>query len=292
MPALHEGTLADLRTLMGHPPRFRRGYSSVDVQPNPAAGANFSLLCDAQYWRRINACYFTFTPSATGTPREIFINYLDGSGNIFNQVPVASLVTASKVTNCSGDLTANVGEPPLGSQQNYGTQTSPAAGTTIATVGAVEPGNYTVYWTVELQGTTAAGTDNDNFGLYANTSLVLQSVNSEAVGTYPQIPFELELSGAASVSVKNINAATTGAVYSAEFMLEGSGPNYPRFRLPDIILQPGWTWQINIYNPAGTDQLSNINLLVEHYASDWASGTADLEREAMLDALAERLWAQ
>jgi hypothetical protein len=106
------------------------------------------------------------------------------------------------------------------SQQVYGTATSPAAGAVIANMVSLPAGIYTISWQVELQGTTAAGTDNDNFKLENNTlgTTILQSVNPFAIGgPYIQPSITVVLTQATHVTIQAVATATAGAVYSASF---------------------------------------------------------------------------
>jgi len=289
MPILHEGTLADLRTLMGNPPKLRRGFTQIDYPASPAAGSPFALTIDSSYWRRISALQFTLATAATAVQRQLSVGFADGNGTLFDSVPIVAIINKSTTVVPSGDLTALPLEGAGAGQDGYGTQTSPTAGTTIASAATVQPGMYNVEWEVELQGTTAAGTDNDNFGLYLGGTLQLQSVNSYQGGSYPQEPVELEVNSAQLVTVKNIATATTGAVYSANLAVSASGPSSPRFRLPSIVLQPGWQLQINVTNQQAGDQISGIAILSERYASDYASGTDAREWETFADWIAWKL---
>lgn len=105
-----------------------------------------------------------------------------------------------------------VGQPAEGSQ------TSPAAGTTIASV-LVGPGTYSVSWEVSLGGTVAAA-DANNFQLTDGTKS-LTSVNPAAAGgPYPQeTEVFVEAGAIATIAVKNIALATTGAIYSAQMVV-------------------------------------------------------------------------
>lgn len=108
--------------------------------------------------------------------------------------------------------------PPAGtytSATTEGSQTSPGAATTI-TSQALGGGSYSVQWGVQLGGTVAT-VDANNFGLYNGASLVATSLNSGVAGTYPQ-PAEVVAvaSGGATLAVKAIGNATSGAIYNAQ----------------------------------------------------------------------------
>jgi hypothetical protein len=289
MPRIHEGALADLRTLMGSPPKVRRGFTSNESFNAPAAGANFLYTVGADYWRRIRSMGFTFASSSTTADRELSLALADGGGSIFNAVPIAGLRASSVTTQLYGDPDAIPSPPPEQTPTTYGEQTSPTAGTTIATLTSVGPGVVTVDWIVEVAGTLAEGTDNDNFILQFNGSTAAQSVNPALAGIYPQNPVDIESTVVNSITVKALNTASTGAIYSASVAAQLPGGSIIRFRVPDVMLQSGWQVQINVSNIQAADQIGNVFMLTEHYASDWASGTDYAEEEAFMDRLLERL---
>lgn len=100
------------------------------------------------------------------------------------------------------------------SVQGTGTQTSPGAGTLIATTGAAQGGVTVVNWSVSLAGTLAAA-DTNNFGLYNGATLIATSLNSPAAGTYPQPPITSNNPFGNAFNVKAIGAGTVGAIYGA-----------------------------------------------------------------------------
>jgi hypothetical protein len=283
------GSLADLRTLMGHPPRLRRGYTAVDPQAQPAAGGSFIYTVDSSYWRRIVSVGFTFTTAATASPRTVYISYANGDGIPFNSIPVAATILGSMGLQCFGDIFSINSEVAEGSATAEGAVTTPTAGQVIAQVPSVPPGFYTANWIVELSGTPAAGTDNDNFNLTTGVINLAQSSNEAVVGDYPQDPVNFEVNATTSISIKAKNAGTAGAVYQGSVAVTAQGSTFARIRLPDIVLQPGWQFQINLVNANAADQISSVVLFVEHYASDWASGTDAAEEEALLELFASRL---
>lgn len=110
----------------------------------------------------------------------------------------------------------------LTSIQGAASQAAPAANTTIVSSGPVPPGIYTLNWTVELAGTVAAGTDNDNFKVVQGATVLLSSVNPAVVGSYPQDPITVQVGPAGlatSFQIKNIGAATAGSTYRAQITL-------------------------------------------------------------------------
>jgi hypothetical protein len=113
-------------------------------------------------------------------------------------------------------FTTSAANPGSQNQSNgtVGTQATPAAGTTI-TSQAVGAGTYTVQWSVQIS--TATATLANNFGLYNGATLVATSMNSLAVGTYPQPPVTMVLSAGATIAIKAIASETT-ATYVAQLI--------------------------------------------------------------------------
>jgi len=104
--------------------------------------------------------------------------------------------------------------------QNEASATAPGAGATIVTdpsSGSLAPGLYNVTWEVALSGAAAAA-DANNFGLYLNGVLQLQSVNPGAAGSWAQQAVEVQSTVAAPgvLTVKAIGAGTASVVYSAQ----------------------------------------------------------------------------
>ena len=107
------------------------------------------------------------------------------------------------------------------SVQNTGTQTSPTAGTVIATTGGIPGGIAVINWSVSLAGTLAAA-DTNNFGLYNGATLIATSLNSPVAGTYNQPPVTSNNPFGNGFSVKAIGAATAGAIYGATLVVNVS----------------------------------------------------------------------
>jgi len=91
--------------------------------------------------------------------------------------------------------------------------TAPSAGTPVVTQ-AASTGAFLLSWTVTLATAAAVG-DANNFGLYAGTVLLATSVNAGTIGSYPQQAVTTYLGTGAAITVQNIAAGSTGAVYSA-----------------------------------------------------------------------------
>jgi len=288
-PRLHEGTLADLRTLMGQPPKLRRGFTQNVIIPNPGAGLPVAHTIGADYWKRIRAVAFQYVTSATTSEREISIAFADGGGNIFDAIPIFGVRFASFTTQLYADTNYAPNNQLEQAVTSYGTATTPAAGAVICSVTGTGPGIAQILWTVEVSGALAAGTDNDNFELVVNGGNVAQSENPAIAGVYPQQAEQVEETGLVTAQIKTINLATAGAVYSASLAVQLSSGALIHVCIPDLILQPGWQMQINAANMQAGDSFQNIYALTEHYASDWASGTDSAETEDFIDAILARL---
>lgn len=274
--------LGSIRQLLSDPPLNRRGTFYPFKVPAVTAGNNFTWTIDGGYWERLLALSFSFTASATPDNRAVTWQLTDGDGAIFNQVQVLPLVTASQTATGVLDFTIPVTSQTQESNSVYGTQTSPAALTTIATTPRLFPGAYQLSWIVELQGTVAAGVDNDNFGFYSGATQLFRSVNPAAVGSYQQETTDFIVTTAGQYTLKNIAAATAGAVYSGELVITPIDQIFGEGQLPDETIPAGWSWSLQVSNIQAADQLTAVNFIIERYASDFANGGEQLEREAWL----------
>lgn len=105
-----------------------------------------------------------------------------------------------------------------------GTQAAPPANTIIANSATLPAGDYLVAWTVELEGTVAQGTDNDNFQLRANAATQAVSVNPAVAGTYPQQSQVIRLTASGTIAIRNTLAGTAGSTYRAQIVITPSAP--------------------------------------------------------------------
>lgn len=268
-----ERPLADQWTLMSHPPRMRRGVSLLQVQPQPAAGANFTRKVDNAWWERIVSLYFTLACSAAAGVRSVSVNLLDADGNIFNATLAILAASPGETWAVSADLAGTPGPQAATSLVAQGTVTSPAAGATVATI-TLPAGEWAANWNVSLSGTVAAA-DANNFALTVPGLLNEVSDNPGAAGgPWGQNPATFEVPAGGSVlKIKVIGAGTAGAVYDGALSVVAAGTltTYPQ--LPDIVLRSGWQAQIAVAGIQAGDQLSAINLMVERYPSNYADGT-------------------
>lgn len=110
--------------------------------------------------------------------------------------------------------------PPVGfTVTPTGPQTTPVAGTVLATTTAAVPaGTYTVPWHIVLTGTLTSA-DEDNIGIFVGATQVATAVNGLNVGTwYGQDPVTVTVpGGGAIITAKVVNNAGAGAVYQAGF---------------------------------------------------------------------------
>lgn len=283
---LVRGTTADYVSLMSHPMALRRGRLELRKPTAPAAAANFAYQVQSTFYERILMLLATFTTSAVAGNRSLAINYLDGDGTLFNQVPVSQLIGPSVAVLVSGDLD---GTPTLGTGASVsatGTATAPAAGATIASA-ALPAGAYTVSWELGLSGTPGAA-DADNLQLLVGAAVVATSENGGAAGNWPQPTVQIQVpAGGATVALKTVGAGVAGSVYTATFTatLTNTLAAYPQ--LPDCILKPLWQVQLVITGAQAGDQISGPVVYTERYSSEYASGALATDLELDLE-LAER----
>lgn len=276
-------TLADWRTLMSHPVALRRGYTALVKPANPPAGGGFTYKVDDAYYERIVAVTFQLAASAAVGNRQAVLNYQDADGFTFTQVPALGLVQASQALSAFGDLNGITPVTSTESANAYGTQNAPAASTTIVQIPGLPIGSYQVSWSVEVSGTLAAGVDNDNFKLTLGGTQIFRSVNLAVAGVYPQESVEIEQLAAGAVAVQNIAAATVGSVYAAQLNINPLNQAGAQLELPDVILKPNWQLAIVVANIQAGDQVGQIGILTERYASNWAGGQLEHDLEELLE---------
>lgn len=101
---------------------------------------------------------------------------------------------------------------------NAGNVTSPAAGATVVSTGALT-GLYNVTVTVYVSGTVGAG-DNDNMQLVFGSTVI----NLADTTTPITVPFQVN-PGGNGLSVKVVNLGTVGSVYHASITFVPASPN-------------------------------------------------------------------
>lgn len=289
---LPSGVLHDIRSLTSYPPAIRRGWANVKQIPGTVTGQTYFYKVPAEYWTRLLSLIFTFTTSATVAERQFVVAYFQGDGSPFGAIPISQAFGAGLLGQCSamidGPALTVVGGQSVPAQ---GRVLGPAA-TTVLCSAALTGGQWTVGWQVALDGTVAAA-DQNNFGLYIGTTLIAQSENpATAGGPWPQETVTVQIPfGGATLAIKSIGAGTGTAGYTGQFSATPYGNVTSYAKLPDITLQPGWSFGIETINGQAGDVLQGITLLVEEYPSDWASGTESREAEELVRELVERSYA-
>lgn len=127
------------------------------------------------------------------------------------RVPVASYTSKVSGVPLNGGQAQGVIPGYAGAQ---GSLTSPAAFATVTFTQVPSAGKITVAWSVTLAGTVSAG-DANNFQLYSSSTLLAQSVNAAAAGTYVQAPVSVNATAGEFLSVvAGPGAGTAGSVYT------------------------------------------------------------------------------
>lgn len=262
-----------------------RGWLQLVKLPTPAAAGSLQRTVPADYWERLLSLSFSLVTSAVAGTRTLALAYQDGDGYTFNLVPISNALGPSLNLNGYADLASVTPVQEPTSFQAEGSATAPAALTTLASVN-IPSGGYTVNWTLMLSAAQAA-TDNDNFGLYLGTTLLLQSVNGTILGQpYPQDTVEVQVPiGGATLAVKNIGAGSAGAGYNAQLSATPSNLPALQVQLPDFMMKSGWQLVLQLGNAQAGDQISAAALLLERYPSSDIQHLAGYSAEALAELL-------
>lgn len=78
------------------PAALGRGQRNLQTQTSPAAGADFTLTLDPRYVWRFLSVRCTLTTDANVANREVTLQYLNGNGNVFDEMGAATVVPASQ----------------------------------------------------------------------------------------------------------------------------------------------------------------------------------------------------
>lgn len=265
-------TLYEAKRMLSDPPVFRRGIQQLVLPPSPAVGNSLVYKISGDYWERLLAMSATLVTGATGGIRELVLNYQDGDGGTFDQVPLAGNINPSQTVSAFGDFTIPSNAAVNQSSNAEGRQAAPAANTVIVTTVTLPPGTYLVKWTVELEGTLAIATDDDNFQLRANAATVATSSNAAVAGTYPQQDQIVTLFTSGTIVIRNGLAGTAGSTYLASITATLQDVPAAKGMLPDFIMETGWQIGVTVNNIQATDQISGVRFLVERYGSKYARG--------------------
>lgn len=276
---IFRGTLADLRTLMAHPPGMRRGFTEYLPPVTPPAGGGYTYTVDRAWHERLVSVTFSFAASAAAAQRSIVLNLTNPEGVLINQTALTPQIAAGETWVVSADLEQGGVLNGAPSQSNEGTVTSPAAGATIASL-TLPAGEYSISWLVGVTGTIGAPEVN-NFELTNGAALVAQSVNeSSTTVNYPQAAQQVTIpAGGATVAVKAVGLGTVAAVYAAQLTATWISGNASYPQLPDIIVRSGWNAVLSVANVQAADQLSAVTILTERYSSALASGALEQDLE-------------
>jgi hypothetical protein len=278
---LTEGTLADLQTLMHHPPRLRRGHTADSLIPTPAPGGGYTYKIGASYWERIVALAFLLTTGAAAGARSLAINYAQGDAVIFDASPVAAGIGPSQTCQVYADLDGTPAVSPAPTQAITQSFAGGAGATVTLPAGATLLG-----YTVTAASTAAAENGTVTVSNVPGGPLVYAFTmpNGGNGAPFQNIPFPGGLApvgGAITVVLSAITSGSAGDL-TAYYQMGGSATAstaYPQ--LPDITMKSGWQVQLAVAGVQAADQLSNIIIINEQYPSNWADGAlgSDEERE-------------
>lgn len=270
---LQPHTLAHIpRELRGSNLGYGLGATRIVKLPPPAAASAFTHTIPADNWERLLSLAFNLVTSAVAGTRTLAITFLDGDGNIFNLTPISNEVGPSQNITAYADLASVTQVAVPASHQAEGSQTSPAAGTTIVSL-VLPSGGWSLAWLVQVSGTVGAP-EIDNFQLVSAGTVLDTSINGNAVGQpYQQQPSQVQIPiGGATVLVRNSALATVGAVYAAQLVATPANLPAAQVQIPDFLMHSGWAWGIQLGGPQAGDQLSGILALMERFPSDLAGG--------------------
>lgn len=282
---LLEGTLADLRTLMAHPVAMRRGSTVLKSVPAPAAGANLVYPIGATYYERVCSFLATFAASAAAGQRSLTLAMCDGDGAAFNLTPASAEIGPSETWRLSADLVPSV-IPVARPNVAPATATFLAAGNGTATLAE---GQQLAWLAVSYANVGGAGNtvvvtvNNAAGGTLTFTSVLVVGANPALIVNFPTPLVQLTPGTPITVTVTGNVNSPAGSISAypaspAETLLTTP-------QLPDIIMQPGWSLQLQVTGVQAGDQISGVKVLTEQYDSESASGTLHADVEHLLELL-------
>jgi hypothetical protein len=264
---------ADKWQIGSYPPKLRRSWTRILQQPSPAAGASFTHVVPSDAWERILSATLTLTTSAAAGNRLVTAQFASGDGVAFDQEPAGAWCGPSQAQVVFFDQRVSSNPGPDPSLEAEGSVTGPGAGAAIATTGALAAGEYTVQGVISLGGTTAAA-DGNNFELKVGATVVTVLEIPSASGSQASFgPIVVAVPAATAVTVNAVAAGTGTAVYTAQFNATSGIGSTVYGQLPDLTLHVGWQFGLVVTGIQAGDQLSGITLMLERFASDYASGT-------------------
>jgi hypothetical protein len=83
------------------PALVRYGLPELVIGANPAAGADFTQVCDGRYYTRLISVFVRLVASATVASREVVISFEDSGGNRYCLDGINTTVTASNTADYS-----------------------------------------------------------------------------------------------------------------------------------------------------------------------------------------------
>ena len=104
--ALPETTLVDSAAL-------GRAQRNLQTHTSPAADTDFTLTLDPRYVWRFLSVYCTLTTESTAGNRELTLQYLNGNGNVFDEMGAATTVPASQTYTYTFSAFQGVAEFPV-----------------------------------------------------------------------------------------------------------------------------------------------------------------------------------
>jgi hypothetical protein len=282
MHNLEHGTLADLETLMGQPPRLRRGNWQLVKPPSPAAGAGYTYSVDPKWWERLINVTATIATAGTAGLRTVSLQLADADSYVFSTIPLIRGVPGSATVSGQASKELAPAGVPGASVAANGSVTDPAAFASICQITGLAAGIYQVTATVYLSGTvTSADANNMSIGGAGFGALVI--VYPGAANIPVTYTAQIDVGAGATVGLQTLAAASgAAAVYNADMVITPVQLGPCTAKLPDLLLKPGWTASLVITNVNVADQLSGIGIMTERYSSDWASGSLGADEERQL----------
>jgi hypothetical protein len=289
MDQLTEGTLADIHQLMPRPATLGRGFTRVTAEASPAAGAGFAHTFGPDFWQRVVAVSFTFTTSAAAGNRYPQISYTDANSNLIYQMAATPAVNGGQAVAVAADLGQTAAFPASESASATGNATAVTAGQAIVTL-ALTQGDWVINWEVIFSGTTGAA-EVDNCQLQQAGAAVANSINGNSAGQqYVQLAQQVQIPAAgAAMTINAIANGTATARYNVTIVATLTGSQLFNPRLPDLVMRPGWAFNVTAAGIQAGDQLSALVTTRERYSSTWADGSLAEDGERMWRLLRDRL---
>lgn len=156
------------------------------------------------------------------------------------------LAQSREMAESAANQVAGTAAASVATQIAFGNPTNPAAGAAIASVGPLPAGNYTVYATMMLGGSTGVG-DNSNVQVQVNATVVgtIIYTNTTAVVNPPSPPIVVTVPAGGTVSLNTIGASGATTIYRAQLVVTPLSP---------AAAVAGPPAPVGSYQPAGLDR--------------------------------------